>query len=203
MNEMYEIQNSMYAEGYNIICGVDEAGRGPLAGPVYAAAVILPRGVEIQGLADSKKLSAPRREALFDEITSVADSFGIAFATVQEIEARNILNATYLAMNRAMDMLEPKPELALIDGNQSRGITYPCRVYVKGDDRCALISAASILAKVARDRYMDTLAEMYPNYGFEKHRGYGTKVHYAALREHGITEVHRRSFLKKLIAERG
>ena len=200
---MYEIQNSVYAEGYNIICGVDEAGRGPLAGPVYAAAVILPRGVEIQGLADSKKLSALRREALFDEITSVADSFGIAFATVQEIEARNILNATYLAMNRAMDMLEPKPELALIDGNQSRGITYPCRAYVKGDDRCALISAASILAKVARDRYMDTLAEMYPNYGFEKHRGYGTKVHYAALREHGITEIHRRSFLKKLIAERG
>lgn len=180
------------------VCGVDEAGRGPLAGPVYAAAVIFPKSVVIDGLDDSKKLSQPRREALFCEIISKASSYGIAFATVHEIEALNILNATYLAMNRAISMLGVTPALALIDGNRAGGIEYPCQCVVGGDSKCASIAAASILAKVTRDRHMTEMAVLYPEYGFEKHKGYGTRMHYAALREHGPCEIHRPSYLKRM-----
>lgn len=198
MTELWELENEIYAEGFSLICGVDEAGRGPLAGPVYAAAVILPRDAAIEGLNDSKKLTEKKREALFDVITERALTYGIASASVEEIEKLNILNATFLAMNRAIDKLDPIPELALIDGNRSTGIAMPSRCVVKGDSRCADIAAASILAKVSRDRYMLTLAEKYPQYHFEQHKGYGTKLHYEALREYGPSPEHRPSFLRKM-----
>lgn len=198
MTELWELENEIYAEGFSLICGVDEAGRGPLAGPVYAAAVILPRDAVIDGLNDSKKLTEKKREELFDVITERALSCGIASATVEEIEELNILNATFLAMNRAIAKLDPVPELALIDGNRSTGIAMPSRCIVKGDSRCADIAAASILAKVSRDRYMLTLAEKYPQYHFEQHKGYGTKLHYEALREYGPSPEHRPSFLRKM-----
>lgn len=198
MTELWELENEIYAEGFSLICGVDEAGRGPLAGPVYAAAVILPRDAVIEGLNDSKKLTEKKREALFDVITERALTYGIASASVEEIEKLNILNATFLAMNRAVDKLDPIPELALIDGNRSTGIAMPSRCVVKGDSRCADIAAASILAKVSRDRYMLTLAEKYPQYHFEQHKGYGTKLHYEALREYGPSPEHRPSFLRKM-----
>ena len=198
MTELWELENEIYAEGFSLICGVDEAGRGPLAGPVYAAAVILPRDAVIEGLNDSKKLTEKKREALFDVITERALTYGIASASVEEIEKLNILNATFLAMNRAIDKLDPIPELALIDGNRSTGIAMPSRCVVKGDSRCADIAAASILAKVSRDRYMLTLAEKYPQYHFEQHKGYGTKLHYEALREYGSSPEHRPSFLRKM-----
>lgn len=198
MTELWELENEIYAEGYRLICGVDEAGRGPLAGPVYAAAVILPRDIVIEGLNDSKKLTEKKREALFDVITEWALTYGIASASVEEIEELNILNATFLAMNRATAKLDPMPELALIDGNRSTGIALPSRCVVKGDSRCADIAAASILAKVSRDRYMLTLAEKYPQYHFEQHKGYGTKLHYEALREYGPSPEHRPSFLRKM-----
>lgn len=196
--DLWELENQIYAEGYVTLCGVDEAGRGPLAGPVCAAAVTLPRGLELPGLDDSKRLTERQREALYDQIVEEARSFGIAFATVEEIERLNILGATYLAMNRAIEALDPPPELALIDGNRSAGIDVPNRCIVKGDGRCADIAAASILAKVTRDRYMTELAQQYPEYGFERHKGYGTKAHYAALRTYGPCPIHRPSFLKKL-----
>lgn len=198
MTELWELENEIYAEGFSLICGVDEAGRGPLAGPVYAAAVILPRDAVIEVLNDSKKLTEKKREALFDVITERALTYGIASASVEEIEKLNILNATFLAMNRAIDKLDPIPELALIDGNRSTGIAMPSRCVVKGDSRCADIAAASILAKVSRDRYMLTLAEKYPQYHFEQHKGYGTKLHYEALREYGPSPEHRPSFLRKM-----
>lgn len=198
MTELWELENEIYAEGFSLICGVDEAGRGPLAGPVYAAAVILPRDAVIEGLNDSKKLAEKKREALFDVITERALTYGIASASVEEIEKLNILNATFLAMNRAIDKLDPIPELALIDGNRSTGIAMPSRCIVKGDSRCADIAAASILAKVSRDRYMLNLAEKYPQYHFEQHKGYGTKLHYEALREYGPSPEHRPSFLRKM-----
>lgn len=198
MTELWELENEIYAEGFSLICGVDEAGRGPLAGPVYAAAVIFPRDAVIEGLNDSKKLTEKKREALFDVITERALTYGIASASVEEIEKLNILNATFLAMNRAIDKLDPIPELALIDGNRSTGIAMPSRCVVKGDSRCADIAAASILAKVSRDRYMLTLAEKYPQYHFEQHKGYGTKLHYEALREYGPSPEHRPSFLRKM-----
>ena len=198
MTELWELENEIYAEGFSLICGVDEAGRGPLAGPVYAAAVILPRDAVIDGLNDSKKLTEKKREALFDVVTERALTYGIASASVEEIEELNILNATFLAMNRAIDKLDPIPELALIDGNRSTGIAMPSRCVVKGDSRCADIAAASILAKVSRDRYMLTLAEKYPQYHFEQHKGYGTKLHYEALREYGPSPEHRPSFLRKM-----
>ena len=198
MTELWELENEIYAEGFSLICGVDEAGRGPLAGPVYAAAVILPRDAVIEGLNDSKKLTEKKREELFDVITERALSCGISSATVEEIEELNILNATFLAMNRAIAKLDPAPELALIDGNRSTGIAMPSRCVVKGDSRCADIAAASILAKVSRDRYMLTLAEKYPQYHFEQHKGYGTKLHYEALREYGPSPEHRPSFLRKM-----
>ena len=198
MTELWELENEIYAEGFSLICGVHEAGRGPLAGPVYAAAVILPRDAVIEGLNDSKKLAEKKREALFDVITERALTYGVASASVEEIEKLNILNATFLAMNRAIDKLDPIPELALIDGNRSTGIAMPSRCIVKGDSRCADIAAASILAKVSRDRYMLNLAEKYPQYHFEQHKGYGTKLHYEALREYGPSPEHRPSFLRKM-----
>lgn len=198
MSDLWALENGIYASGVNILCGVDEAGRGPLAGPVCAAAVVLPRGLEIPGLNDSKKLSEKKREALYDVIISSAMAYGIAFADVEEIERLNILHATFLAMNRAIAQLSVRPELALIDGNRNSDIEVPSRCIVKGDSRCADIAAASILAKVTRDRYMIKMAEQYPQYGFEQHKGYGTKQHYAALREYGATPIHRMSFLRKM-----
>ena len=196
--DLWEIETALRAEGIAPVCGVDEAGRGPRAGPVCAAAVILPPGLEELGLNDSKKLSVKKREALFDVITAQAVSYGVAFASVEEIEARNILGATFLAMNRAIAMLDPAPALALIDGNRNAGIETASRCVVDGDARCACIAAASILAKVTRDRRMLELAERYPQYGFEQHKGYGTKAHYAALRAYGPSPIHRPSFLKKM-----
>ena len=196
--DLWELENAIYDEGYTLLCGVDEAGRGPLAGPVYAAAVILPRNLVIEGLNDSKKLTEKKREALFDVICEKALSFGVARAEVEEIERLNILNATYLAMNRAIAQLSPQPTLALIDGNRDAGIELASRPIVKGDSKCAEIAAASVLAKVSRDRYMLKMAEAYPEYHFEAHKGYGTAAHYAALREYGPSPIHRMSFLKKM-----
>lgn len=198
MTDLWTLENRIYDEGFSLICGVDEAGRGPLAGPVCAAAVILPRGIEIEGLNDSKKISGKKREELFDTIKESAVSFGIAFASVEEIEEYNILRATFIAMNRAISQLLPMPELALIDGNRNKDIVINSRCVVKGDSSCADIAAASILAKVTRDRYMLELAGQYPEYHFEQHKGYGTKLHYEALREFGPSPVHRMSFLKKM-----
>lgn len=197
--DLWQLENSIYvSSGASYIAGVDEAGRGPLAGPVCAAACILPQNLEIPGLNDSKKLSPQKREALYDVIIKSAVSYGIAFATVEEIESLNILNATFVAMNRALSQLSPQPDLALIDGNRNSGISIPSRCVVKGDSLCADIAAASVLAKVSRDRYMLTMAEQYPEYGFEKHKGYGTVQHYAALRQFGPSPIHRPSFLRKM-----
>lgn len=198
MKQLWELENEIYDSGISLICGVDEAGRGPLAGPVCAAAVILPRNIEIIGLDDSKKLSENKREKLYDEICEKALSHGIAFASVDEIEELNILNAAMLAMNRAIEQLDPQPELALIDGNRNSAIKISSRCVIKGDAKCADIAAASILAKVTRDRYMMEMAEKYPEYHFERHKGYGTNLHYEALREYGPCEIHRPSFLRKM-----
>lgn len=183
---------------YNLICGVDEAGRGPLAGPVCAAAVILPKGLVIPGLNDSKKLTDKRRRELFHIIQQEAVSFGIAFASQEEIDEINILQATFLAMRRAIDQLDPKPDFALIDGNRETDFGVPCKTVIKGDSLSANIAAASVLAKVTRDNWMIEAAEKYPGYGFEIHKGYGTKAHYAALEKLGPCAIHRRTFLKKL-----
>ena len=193
--ELWEIERELHAEGIGLICGVDEAGRGPLAGPVCAAAVILPPETELPGLNDSKKLSEKKREQLFPEIQQIALAWSVAFASVEEIEERNILGATMLAMNRAIAGLSLTPDLALIDGNRNKEIEVPSRCVVHGDARCASIAAASILAKVSRDHLMLELAREYPQYGFEKHKGYGTRAHYAALREYGPCPAHRPSFL--------
>lgn len=198
MTDLWEIENAVAEEGFALVCGVDEAGRGPLAGPVCAAAVILPRGLVIPGLNDSKKLTERRREALYDVITAQALAYGVAFASEREIDELNILQATYLAMNRAIAAMGTAPALALIDGNRNGGIAVPSRCVVGGDGKCASIAAASVLAKVTRDRYMLELDARYPGYGFAKHKGYGTAAHYAALREKGPSEVHRRTFLKKM-----
>ena len=198
MIELWTLENEIYAGGVKRLCGVDEAGRGPLAGPVCAAAVILPQNCEIEGLNDSKKLTEKKRGALFDVICAAAVSYGIAFATVEEIEEYNILGATFMAMNRAVAQLDPVPELALIDGNRNTGIQIPSRCIVGGDGKCADIAAASVLAKVTRDRYMRQMAELYPQYGFEKHKGYGTKAHYDAIRAYGPSPIHRPSFLRKM-----
>ena len=202
MIELWTLENEIYAGGVRRLCGVDEAGRGPLAGPVCAAAVSLPQNCEIQGLNDSKKLTEKKREALFDVICAAAVSYGIAFATVEEIEEYNILGATFMAMNRAIAQLDPVPELALIDGNRNTGIEIPSRCVIGGDGKCADIAAASVLAKVRRDRYMLQMAELYPQYGFEKHKGYGTKAHYAAVDEFGLCPIHRKSFFKKYFAKK-
>ena len=193
--DLWEIERELHTQGVGLICGVDEAGRGPLAGPVCAAAVILPAEADLPGLNDSKKLSEKKREQLFPEIQRIALAWSVAFATVEEIEERNILGATMLSMNRAIEGLSLRPELALIDGNRNKEIEMPSRCVVHGDARCASIAAASILAKVSRDRLMVELSREYPQYGFEQHKGYGTRAHYEALREHGPCPAHRPSFL--------
>ena len=197
-NTMWEIEDQNYEAGFKVICGVDEAGRGPLAGPVYAAAVILPPHAQIPGLNDSKKLSDKRRRELFPIIQQEAVSFGIAFASQEEIDEINILQATFLAMRRAMEQLNPQPEFALIDGNRETDFGVPCKTVIKGDSLSANIAAASVLAKVTRDNWMMEAAEKYPGYGFEIHKGYGTKAHYGALEKLGPCPIHRRTFLKKL-----
>lgn len=199
---MWEIEDSYYAQGITTICGIDEAGRGPLAGPVCAAAVILPPHLEIPGLNDSKKLTDKRRRELVPIIKEQAIAYGIAFATHQEIDEINILQATFLAMQRALDQLAVRPELALIDGNREKDFGIPVKTVVKGDSLSANIAAASILAKVTRDDWMEEMADKYPEYGFEVHKGYGTKAHYAALTEHGATDIHRMTFLKKFYGDK-
>ena len=195
----FTLETEAKLKGYHYVCGVDEAGRGPLAGPVCAAAVVFPDNVEIEGINDSKKLSEKKREALYDVIKEKALAFGIAFATVDEIEEVNILNATYLAMNRAIEQLGEKVDYALIDGNRvPKGIKVECETVVKGDAKSMSIAAASILAKVTRDRLLLEYDLKYPEYSFKKHKGYGTAEHIEAIRTHGISEVHRPSFLKKL-----
>ncbi len=186
--------------GYNFVCGVDEAGRGPLAGPVCAAAVILPQDCVIEGLNDSKKISEKKRELLFDIIKEKAIAYSIAYGTLEEIEEYNILEATYIAMNRAIAGLNVKADFALIDGNRvPKGIAVPCETVVKGDGVSCSIAAASILAKVTRDRLMLEYDKNYPQYKFAQHKGYGTKAHYEAIAQHGICEIHRRSFLKNVL----
>ena len=202
MTDMWEIEREWKKKGYSVICGVDEAGRGPLAGPVCAAAVILPENVELPGLNDSKKLSDKRRRDLFPQIKEKALAYGIAFASHEEIDEINILQATYLAMQRAIDQLEGRAELALIDGNRAKDFGLPVQTVVHGDSLSASIAAASILAKVTRDDYMVKMAEEYPRYGFEVHKGYGTKAHYEALRQYGPCPIHRSTFLKKFYGEK-
>ena len=204
MNEgnMWEIEDGFYANGRKVICGVDEAGRGPLAGPVCAAAVILPPHLEIPGLTDSKKLTDKKRRELFPIIQEQAIAWGIGWASEKEIDDINILQATFLAMKRALEQLAVTPDLVLIDGNRETDFGIPVKTVVKGDSLSMNIAAASILAKVSRDDYMVKLAEEYPMYQFEVHKGYGTKAHYAALTEHGASPVHRMSFLKKFYGEK-
>ena len=199
---LWEIEHELYSEEIVTICGVDEAGRGPLAGPVCAAAVILPRDLELPGLNDSKKLTDKKRRELFPIIQEQAIAYGIAFASEQEIDEMNILQATFLAMQRAIDQLEGKADLALIDGNREKDFGLPVKTVVKGDSRSANIAAASILAKVTRDNLMEEMAQKYPEYGFEIHKGYGTKAHYAALTAHGPSPIHRMTFLKKFYGEK-
>lgn len=199
--DLWAIERSLFEQGLQLICGVDEAGRGPLAGPVCAAAVILPAGQSIPGLNDSKKVAPRMRERLYDEITACACTWGVAFATPEEIDTYNILQATFLAMERAMAQLDPQPQLALVDGNRAWESAVPVQTVVRGDSLSASIAAASILAKVTRDRYMEQMDAQYPQYGFAVHKGYPTKRHYAALRECGPCPIHRQSFLKKFYAE--
>ena len=196
--DLWEIERACWARGFQLVCGADEAGAGPLAGAVYAAAVILPPELEIAGLNDSKQLTEKKREALFPVIQERAVAWAVAWADEGEIDAMNILNARLLAMERAIQKLNPAPDYALIDGNRDRGITVPHETVVKGDSHSANIAAASILAKVSRDRYMLEMAQTYPEYEFEKHKGYPTKRHYELLRKYGPCPIHRRTFLSKL-----
>lgn len=200
----YSYENNALLKGYKNVCGIDEAGRGPLAGPVYAAAVILPTGLEIEGLNDSKKLSEKKREMLFDIICEKAIAYSVGIATEKEIDEINILNATFLAMKRAVEGLEIKPDYALVDGNRYPNISDDIKeeVVVKGDGKSMSIAAASILAKVSRDRFMLEMTEKYPEYCFEKHKGYGTKLHYEKILEFGPSPIHRMTFLKKLYGEK-
>ena len=200
--DLWTYEREQWNSGCSILCGVDEAGAGPLAGPVYAAAVILPREIDLPGLNDSKKLTPKKRDALFDQITAAAEAYSIAFATAEEIDELDILNARMLAMNRAIAGLSVQPDLCLIDGNRDHGsrvsITAPHRCLVGGDGKSASIAAASILAKVSRDRYAaEVLEAEYPQYQFAKHKGYGTKLHYELLDRYGPCPAHRRTFLKK------
>lgn len=190
-------ENEAKADGYNIVCGIDEAGRGPLAGPVCAAAVILPDGCIIEGVNDSKKLTEKKREQLFDVIKETAVAYSIATADEKEIDEINILQATYLAMNRAFQGLNLKPDMALVDGNRDPDLGIPTRMIVKGDANSMSIAAASILAKVTRDRFMLEMDKKYPQYQFAKHKGYGTKLHYEMLDKYGASEIHRMTFLRK------
>lgn len=194
---MWENEHRCFEKGYRLICGVDEAGRGPLAGPVCAAAVILPANAEIPGLNDSKKLTDKRRRELYPIIKEKAIAYGIAFADEKEIDEINILQATFRTMERAVAQLNTKPDFVLVDGNKLPVLDVPAEAIVQGDSRSASIAAASILAKVTRDDLMLELAKTYPQYGFDIHKGYGTKAHYEALRNHGACPVHRLSFLKK------
>ena len=198
-NTMWEIEDSL---GLRLICGVDEAGRGPLAGPVCAAAVILPEHLQIPGLNDSKKLTDKKRRELFPVIQEQAIAYGIGLASESEIDEINILQATFLAMRRALDQLTVRPEIALIDGNRETDFGLPVKTVVKGDSLSANIAAASVLAKVTRDNIMVELAQQYPEYGFEIHKGYGTKAHYQALRTYGPCPIHRKTFLKKFYGEK-
>ena len=197
MSQLWEIEDSLYSQDIQLICGVDEAGRGPLAGPVCAAAVILPKHLEIPGLNDSKKLTDKKRRELFPIIQENALAYGIGFSSEQEIDQINILQATFLAMKRAMEQLSITPQLALIDGNRETDFGLPVKTVVHGDSLSANIAAASILAKVSRDNLMEELAGRYPEYGFEIHKGYGTKAHYLALDKYGPSPIHRMTFLKK------
>ena len=202
MSQMWDIENALAQKGYRCICGVDEAGRGPLAGPVCAAAVVLPLGVEIVGLNDSKKLSDKKRRELFPIIQETAIAYGIAFADHREIDDINILQATYLAMERALAKLECMIDIALIDGNRAKDFGVEVQTVVHGDSLSASIAAASVLAKVTRDDYMLQMSQKYPEYGFEIHKGYGTKAHYEALRKFGPSDIHRNTFLKKFYGEK-
>ena len=200
--DMWKIEQEYFDKGIQLICGVDEAGRGPLAGPVCAAAVILPPNAEVPGLNDSKKLSDKKRRELYPIIKEQAIAYGIAFADHHEIDEINILQATYLAMERAINQLTVKPELALIDGNRAKDFGIPVQTVIHGDSLSASIAAASVLAKVTRDNFMLEMAEAYPGYDFEIHKGYGTKAHYAALTKLGPSEIHRMTFLKKFYGEK-
>lgn len=196
----FSLENSLYEKGFELVCGVDEAGRGPLAGPVCAAAVILPRGYVIDGLDDSKKLSEKKREKLYDVITENAVSYCVAFGSVEEIEKFNILQATFMAMTRAVNGLKIRPDFVLVDGNRKPPeILLPCDTVIKGDSKSYSVAAASVLAKVTRDRLLYDYDREYPQYGFAKHKGYGTKAHYEAIAQYGITPVHRPSFLKNVL----
>lgn len=196
----YEYENAVKLKGFKLVCGVDEAGRGPLAGPVCAAAVILPENAVVEGLNDSKKLSEKKREALYDVIKEKAIAFCVAYGTIEEIETLNILQATFLAMNRAIDGLAVKPDFALIDGNRvPKDIKIPCETVVKGDGKSMSVAAASVLAKVTRDRLMLEYDKKYPEYDFKKHKGYGTKEHTELIKKYGPCEIHRMSFLKNIL----
>lgn len=196
----YEFEKAAVNSGFSCICGVDEAGRGPLAGPVCAAAVILPEGAVIEELDDSKKLTEKKRERLYDIIKETAVAYSVAYGTLEEIETVNILEATYLAMNRAIEGLNVKPDFALIDGNRiPRGIKIPCETIVKGDSKSMSVAAASVLAKVTRDRLMLEYDKKYPEYNFKKHKGYGTKEHTELIKQYGPCEIHRLSFLKNIL----
>lgn len=199
---MWEIEDTVYEKGFCAICGIDEAGRGPLAGPVCAAAVILPKHLELSGLNDSKKLTDKQRRELFPIIKEKALAYGIGLADHKEIDEINILQATFLAMKRAVEQLEGKADFLLVDGNRLTDFGYPAMSVVKGDSLSANIAAASILAKVTRDDIMDTMAEEYPQYGFLAHKGYGTKAHYDALREYGPSPIHRMTFLRKFYGDK-
>lgn len=199
---LWEIEKTWADRGFHAICGIDEAGRGPLAGPVCAAAVILPEGLEIPGLNDSKKLTDKKRRELFPIIEGQALAFGLGWASQEEIDEINILQATFLAMSRAVEQLKIRPDLALVDGNRAPALDLPVETVVKGDSLSASIAAASVLAKVSRDDVMLRMAEEYPGYGFEVHKGYGTKAHYEALRKFGPSPIHRRTFLKKFYGEK-
>lgn len=194
--------DNQYREKYPLICGVDEAGRGPLAGDVFAAAVVFDKDVVIEGIDDSKKLSEKKREQLFDEITEKAEFYAIRTATVAEIEEINILNSAMLAMKRAVEELGCQPDYVLVDGNKTPDIAFKTEAVVKGDAKSQSVAAASILAKVARDRYMKEIAEKYPQYQFEKHKGYGTKLHYEMIDKYGASDIHRPCFLKKYYAKK-
>lgn len=194
----YEFENEYKAKGFGLVCGIDEAGRGPLAGPVFAAAVILPDGLEEIGLNDSKKLTEKKRELLFDIIREKAIAYGIGSASEKEIDEINILNATFLAMKRAVEALGVTPDLALVDGNRKPKTGIPEETIVKGDAKCISIAAASVLAKVSRDRYLLELDKQYPEYQFAKHKGYPTALHYEMIKQYGVSPVHRLSFLKNL-----
>jgi ribonuclease HII len=203
MTNGFLYEDAAHGEGFRVVCGIDEAGRGPLAGPVCAAAVVLPADFSVEGVDDSKKLTPKKREALFGEIEQAAAAYGIGFATEQEIDEINILQATFLAMKRAFEKISPVPGLALVDGNRTPPLGVPTRTVVRGDSLSLSIAAASILAKVSRDRLMTEIDSIYPQYGFAVHKGYGTALHVAMLKKYGPCPVHRKTFLKKILGENG